>query len=44
MGIIDHEDEFDFIDAVKAEIVYTKTNQVGAAKGMMYYANFVLSE
>jgi hypothetical protein len=44
MGIIDNTQQIPYIDMVKADISYTKSNQVGGGKGMVYYANFILSE
>lgn len=44
IGIIDKDITHEIVDCEVAEIEYFKTNQVGAAKGMIYYSNFQLSE
>ena len=43
-GIYDDEQEHEFIDAEKSNMVYTKSNQVGSSKGIIYYTNFMLTE
>ena len=44
LGIVDNDITHEIIDAEVAEVEYYKTNQVGAAKGMVYYSNFQLTE
>jgi hypothetical protein len=43
-GLVDHSVEIDYIDIEKGELTYIKSNQHGGAKGMVYYANFLLKE
>jgi hypothetical protein len=40
IGIIDNDIIHEIVDCEVAEIEYFKTNQIGAAKGMVYYSNF----
>ena len=44
IGIIDNDVEHEFLDAEPAEITYTRSNQVGGFKGMVYYTNLMLTE
>jgi hypothetical protein len=44
LGIIDNDVTHTIVDVEVSEISYIKSNQVGAAKGLVYYQNFMLSE